>query len=124
MKFSDKADHNFVLETLTGLKVRPNIILHADLGSVYICKWYRQAFLDMGIKQSFSEKASTAQNALIEPFCIRLKCETFYLIKNRLKYLTSEKVIKIVADYNHNYNHSRMIKYNNNLSPLQARQQA
>ena len=67
------------LEAAVGRRdVEGGLLLHSDRGVQYRGNEYRQALIDLHIKQSMSRKGNCWDNAVMESFFARLKVELIY----------------------------------------------
>jgi len=96
------------------------LILHSDQGWQYRHKSYRGILENNHITQSMSRKGNCYDNAVIENFFGHLKSELLYL----QKFESIEQFISELKEYLHYYNHQRIKKGLNGLSPVQYRTQA
>jgi len=123
-KISPKNNLELVLETLEEAKKKRNVtektLLHSDQGFQYTSPTYHEAVKLNGITQSMSRKANCLDNACVENFFSHLKTECIYL-RNFEK---PEEVIQEVEKYIYRYNHRRIQKKLNYLSPVNYRAKA
>lgn len=96
------------------------VILHSDQGGIYTSPRFK-AFLKQkkNIIQSMSQKGVCYDNVQIESFFSHLKVEAFY---SQDFLATNSEIRKIIEEYIYYYNHIRIQKKLNYLSPIQYRE--
>lgn len=109
-----------LMKVLAIVKPSDKAMLHSDQGWQYQMEIYRQKLKDHKIKQSMSRKGNCHDNASMESFFGLLKSEFFH----RKKFSSVEELEKGLAKYINYYNHDRIKKKLNGLSPVQFRLQA
>ena len=82
------------------------LLLHSDQGSVYTSYAYQNMANEKGITTSMSRKGNCHDNAVIESFHSSLKSEGFNA--QRRASMSNSKVVQIVNQYMHRYNHIQM----------------
>lgn len=97
------------------------VILHSDRGWTYTKKKYITFLKELGIIQSFSHKGDCWDNASMENFFGLFKTETIYHFPRNTKALTYAQMIKLVEKYINYYNHNRISKKLNWMSPVEFR---
>lgn len=100
------------LGDLTGL------ILHSDQGWQYRTPRYQKALKDRGIVQSMSRKGNCLDNAMMESFFGRMKCELLYLKKN---WDNADDFVSEMRRYLRYYNRNRIKLRLAGKSPVQYR---
>lgn len=96
-------------------------ILHSDQGWQYQHVNYRHFLKSNGIVQSMSRKGNCLDNAKMESFFSRLKCDMWY--GHEKEFETIDSLASGIEDYISWYNERRVQKKLNGLSPLQFRKQ-
>ncbi|WP_411675477.1 IS3 family transposase [Bacillus sp. S3] len=112
-----------VFKTLDlALKANPNAtpLLHSDRGYQYTSPAFKKKIEKAEMVQSMSRVGRCIDNGPMEGFWGTLKCEKFYLNK----YSTFEELKKDIEEYIQFYNHERLQKRLNGLSPLEYRAKA
>ncbi len=97
-------------------------MLHSDQGRQYKNIYYWEWVQSHNVVQSMSRKATTHDNIMIEIFFGRMKVEMFYGKEKTFK--TLDEFETAIKDYIHWYNHRRVCKRLNGLSPVNYRKQA
>jgi len=100
---------------LKKVKLTKNLILHSDLGWQYQQKEFQRTLNKHGITQSMSNKGNCLDNAVMENFFGRLKCEFFYMEK----FKSAEEFIDKLNEYIYYYNNIRIKEKLNWQSPIQ-----
>jgi len=99
------------------LPANAELILHSDQGWQYRHEMYQSILQEKKIRQSMSRKGNCLDNAVIENFFGHLKSELLYL----QNFESLEHFITELKEYLHYYNHQRIKKSLNGLSPTQFR---
>ena len=116
-------DNQLVFKTLDiALEVCPGAhpMLHSDRGFQYTSNGFRQKINKAKITQSMSRVGRCIDNGPMEGFWGIIKSEKYYLNK----YSTYEELKKGIDDYIYFYNHKRLQKRLNSLSPMEFRTSA
>jgi putative transposase len=95
-------------------------LLHSDRGYQYTSPAFKRKIEKAEMVQSMSRVGRCIDNGPMEAFWGTLKCEKYYLNK----YDTFQELKKDVEEYIHFYNHERLQKRLNGLSPLEYRAKA
>jgi putative transposase len=95
-------------------------LLHSDRGFQYTSPVFKRKIEKAEIIQSMSRVGRCIDNGPMEGFWGTLKCEKYYLNK----YSTFEELTKDIEEYIQFYNHERLQKRLNGLSPLEYRAKA
>jgi putative transposase len=95
-------------------------LIHSDRGFQYTSPAFKRKIEKAKMVQSMSRVGRCIDNGPMEAFWGTLKCEKYYL--NR--YSTFEELKKDIEEYIHFYNHERLQKRLNGLSPLEYRAKA
>ena len=102
-KISDKQDKSLSIDTIKILASKYDLrgsIIHSDQGIHYTNKDYVELLRALGAKQSMSRRGNCWDNAVAESFFSHLKCESIYLMKNKIKDINDVKeVIEEYIDY-------------------------
>ncbi len=93
------------------------LILHSDQGWQYRMAAYQQALKVKGIRQSMSRKATCLDNAVMENFFGHLKSELLY----NQEFESVDHFIQELHAYLEYYNHRRIKKKLNYMSPIEYR---
>ncbi|EQB21898.1 Mobile element protein [Dehalobacter sp. UNSWDHB] len=93
------------------------LILHSDQGWQYRMAAYHAALKEKGIRQSMSRKATCLDNAVMENFFGHLKSELLY---NQI-FESVEHFVQELHGYLEYYNHKRIKKRLNYMSPIEYR---
>jgi putative transposase len=112
-----------VFKTLDiALEVNTNAtpLLHSDRGYQYTSPAFKKKIEKAEMIQSMSRVGRCIDNGPMEAFWGTLKCERYYLNK----YNTFEELKKDIEEYILFYNHERLQKRLNGLSPLEYRAKA
>jgi putative transposase len=119
-----KSNNNpLVFKTLDlSLEANPGAtpLLHSDRGFQYTSPAFKRKIEKAEIVQSMSRVGRCIDNGPMEAFWGTLKCEKYYLNK----YSTFEELKKDIEEYIKFYNHERLQKRLNGLSPLEYRAKA
>lgn len=102
------------------LKPGETPLVHSDRGFQYTSKKFKVILDEAHLIQSMSRVGRCIDNAPIESFWSKLKCEEYYLHS----YDSFEALKQAIDDYIYFYNHFRYQKRLNGLSPLEFRAQA
>lgn len=113
---SDRHNINLILDTLSGIRVNENCILHSDRGSLYSSFQYIQKLKQLGITRSMSESGKPTQNAPVESFFGHFKDEVEYK-----KCKDFEELKDKIDKYVYYYNTSRYQWNKNMLTPNEIR---
>jgi putative transposase len=116
-------NNTLVFETLDkALEAAPGItpMLHSDRGFQYTSKEFKRKLDAAIMTQSMSRVGKCIDNAPMESFWGTLKCEKYYL--NR--YNNYEDLAYAIDEYIYFYNHKRLQKRLNGLSPMEYRAKA
>ncbi|MBT2743725.1 IS3 family transposase, partial [Bacillus sp. ISL-77] len=95
-------------------------LLHSDRGFQYTSNVFKRKIEKAEMVHSMSRVGRCIDNGPMEAFWGTLKCEKYYLNK----YNTFEELKKDIEEYIHFYNHERLQKRLNGLSPLEYRAKA
>jgi len=95
-------------------------LLHSDRGFQYTSPTFKRKIEKAGMGQSMSRVGRCIDNGPMEGFWGTLKCEKYYLNK----YRTFEELKNDIEEYIQFYNHERLQKRLNSLSPLEYRAKA
>ncbi|MBS4196996.1 IS3 family transposase [Bacillus sp. FJAT-49870] len=112
-----------VFKTLDlAMEANPNAtpLLHSDRGYQYTSPAFKKKVEKADMIQSMSRVGRCIDNGPMEGFWGTIKCEKFYLNK----YSTFEELKKDIEKYIQFYNHERLQKGLNGLSPLEYRAKA
>ncbi|WP_427846294.1 IS3 family transposase [Desulfosporosinus lacus] len=93
------------------------LILHSDQGWQYRMAAYQEALVGKGIHQSMSRKATCLDNAVVENFFGHLKSELLY----NQEFESVEHFVQELHAYLEYYNHKRIKKKLNYMSPIEYR---
>jgi len=110
---SDRNNENLVIKTLDQVTPGKGII-HSDQGALYFDKKYIKVIKKLGFKRSMSRKGACWENSPIENWFSQIKEE-------RLRIdglMTKKKTRKAIKKYVQWYNHERIQKALNYLSPI------
>ncbi len=107
-------------KAIQGLKLGEHPLVHSDRGFQYTSKRFKVILDEARLTQSMSRVGRCIDNAPIESFWSKLKCEKYYLNK----YETFESLKQDIDDYIYFYNNFRFQKRLNGLSPIEFRTQA
>lgn len=99
-------------------KAKP--LLHSDRGFQYTSYKFKRKLEQAEMAQSMSRVGKCIDNGPMEAFWGTLKCEKYYLNK----YGSFEELSKAIDEYIHFYNHERLQKRLNGLSPMEYRTKA
>ena len=80
---------------------RPDVLIHSDQGSQYLSVTFQKLLEDDGFLQSMSRRGNSQDNAPMESFFGRMKCQLLKLIEMCPDYAT---VRDLIAGYIHHYN--------------------
>lgn len=94
-----------------------DLILHSDQGWQYRMAAYHQALKEKGIRQSMSRKATCLDNAVMENFFGHLKSELLY----NQEFESVDHFVQELHAYLEYYNHKRIKKKLNYMSPIEYR---
>jgi len=97
---SDTQDKSLSIDTIKILAAKYNLngaIIHSDQGVHYTNKEYISLLEELGVNQSMSRKGNCWDNAVVESFFSHFKCESIYLMKNKIRY--PKDVIDITEEY-------------------------
>ncbi len=97
---SDTQDKSLSINTIKILAAKYNLngaIIHSDQGVHYTNKEYISLLEELGVNQSMSRKGNCWDNAVAESFFSHFKCESIYLMKNKIRY--PKDVIDITEEY-------------------------
>jgi len=92
-------------------------LLHSDRGFQYTSLQFKNMLDKADLKQSMSRVGCCIDNGPMESFWGTLKCEKYYLHK----YQAFEQLKSDIDHYIHFYNHERLQRKLNGLSPMQYR---
>ena len=95
-------------------------MLHSDRGFQYTSREFKRKLDAAKVTQSMSRVGKCIDNSPMESFWGTLKCEKYYLNK----YDTYEELTHAIEEYIFFYNHNRLQKRLNGLSPLEYRANA
>jgi putative transposase len=95
-------------------------LLHSDRGFQYTSPAFKRKIEKAEMVQSMSRVGRCIDNGPMEGFWGIMKCEKYYLNK----YSTFEELKKAIEEYIQFYNHERLQKKLNGLSPLEYRAKA
>jgi putative transposase len=119
-----KSNNNpLVFKTIDlALKANPGAtpLLHSDRGFQYTSPGFKRKIGKANMVQSMSRVGRCIDNGPMEGFWGTLKCEKYYLNK----YSTFEELKQDIEEYIYFYNHNRLQKRLNGLSPLEYRAKA
>lgn len=93
---SDTQDKNLSINTIKKLAKKYNLegsIIHSDQGVHYTNAKYVELLENLKVKQSMSRKGNCWDNAKAESFFSHYKCESIYLMKNKIRDLNDVKQI-------------------------------
>lgn len=110
---SDRNNDNLIIKTIEQIPKGKGII-HSDQGSLYFSKKYIKRVSKLGFKRSMSRKGACWENSPIENWFSQIKEE-------RLKIdglMSKTETKKAIKKYVHWYNHERIQKALNYLSPI------
>ncbi|KJR47091.1 Mobile element protein [Desulfosporosinus sp. I2] len=93
------------------------LMLHSDQGWQYRMAAYQEALVTKGIQQSMSRKATCLDNAVVENFFGHLKSELLY----NQEFESVEHFVQELHAYLEYYNHKRIKKKLNYMSPIEYR---
>ncbi|KXT29062.1 integrase core domain protein [Candidatus Phytoplasma oryzae] len=120
--FSDKQDHQIIIQTLNHLPVLKKVgLFHSDQGTPFIHQHVQALLKEKNLIPSFSEKSSPQQNSCVEAFFSNLKGERFF--EEKRKFLTPQRIKQKVTRFIEHYNQKRRLKYLGYLSPNQFKKQ-
>ena len=108
------------LDQATGLLGDAKPLLHSDRGFQYTSYKFKRKLDKAEMTQSMSRVGRCIDNGPMEAFWGTLKCEKYYL----RKYQSFEELSKAIDEYIHFYNHERLQKRLNGLSPMEYRAKA
>lgn len=108
------------LDQATGLLSDTKPLLHSDRGFQYTSYKFKRKLDKAEMTQSMSRVGRCIDNGPMEAFWGTLKCEKYYL----RKYQSFEELSKAIDEYIHFYNHERLQKRLNGLSPMEYRAKA
>lgn len=108
------------LDQATGLLGDTKPLLHSDRGFQYTSYKFKRKLDKAEMTQSMSRVGRCIDNGPMEAFWGTLKCEKYYL----RKYRSFEELSKAIDEYIHFYNHERLQKRLNGLSPMEYRAKA
>lgn len=120
--FGRKQDISLSMRTLQILSFRdlkPGVLLHSDRGSIYTATCFREALVDLGIRQSFSRRGNCHDNATMECFNGTFKVEVLYNVlwaKERPSFMEQNTLIAEYIDF---YNDKRPCSVLGNVTPNQ-----
>lgn len=95
-------------------------LIHSDRGFQYTSKEFKRKLDAATMTQSMSRVGKCIDNGPIESFWGTLKCEKYYLNK----YNNYDDLAKAIDEYIFFYNHKRLQKRLNGLSPMEFRTKA
>ncbi|HVI21658.1 MAG TPA: IS3 family transposase, partial [Bacillus sp. (in: firmicutes)] len=95
-------------------------LIHSDRGFQYTSLGFKRKIDAARMKQSMSRVGRCIDNGPIESFWGTLKCEKYYLNK----YETYDELAQAIDEYISFYNHDRLQKRLNGLSPMEYRAKA
>lgn len=101
---SDCQDKSLSIDTIKKLSEKVDLkgsIIHSDQGVHYTNKQYVDLLKELKVKQSMSRRGNCWDNAKAESFFGHYKCETIYLMKNKIKDLND--VQQITEEYMNYY---------------------
>ena len=104
---SECQDKNLSIDTIKKLTKKVDLngsIIHSDQGVHYTNKEYVDLLKELKVKQSMSRRGNCWDNAKAESFFGHYKCESIYLMKNKIKDLNDvEQITEEYMDYYINY---------------------
>jgi len=121
---SDTQDKYLTIDTIKQLATKFDLedsIIHSDQGVHYTSKDYVALLEELKVNQSMSRKGNCWDNAPAESFFSHYKCETIYLMKNKIKDFNDVK--QITEEYMDYYINERPQKSLGGLSPKSYKQQ-
>lgn len=123
-KISDTQDKSLSIDTIKQLACKFNLegsIIHSDQGVHYTNKDYVALLEELKVNQSMSRKGNCWDNAPAESFFSHYKCETIYLMKDKIRDIND--LIQATEEFMHNYINERPQKALGGLSPKDYKQQ-
>ena len=98
-----KATFNMAYENR---KPTETLLFHSDQGCNYTSKGFMNHLRSLGIKQSFSRKATPYDNSVMESFFANMKQEELYRTKDRSEKEFKEAIVTYIEFYNNMRPHS------------------
>ncbi len=100
---SDSQDKSLSINAVEMLSKKFNLegsIIHSDQGVHYTNKDYVDLLKELKVKQSMSRRGNCWDNAKAESFFSHYKCETIYIMKNKIKDLNDvQQITEEYMDY-------------------------
>lgn len=122
---SARLDEQLVLDTIAQLKKNvgslKGSLIHSDRGWTYTNPRFVNLLKKEGAVQSLSRKGDCWDNAPMESFFSSFKSETIHRDSAYYSNLSYAEMVKVVQDYIYEYNHERISKGLNWMSPVQYR---
>ncbi|WP_339288300.1 IS3 family transposase [Ureibacillus sp. FSL K6-0786] len=109
-----------IRKAIQTLKPDEHPLVHSDRGFQYTSKKYKEIIDEAQLTQSMSRVGQCIDNAPIESFWSKFKCEKYHLNT----YDSYQALKQSIDEYIYFYNHFRYQKKLNGLSPLEYRAQA
>lgn len=123
---SMRLDEQLVLDTITQLKENigslDGVLIHSDQGWTYTNPRYVKLLKDEGAIQSLSRKGNCWDNAPMESFFSTFKSETIHRDGFYYSHLSYAEMVLVVQNYIEYYNHDRISKGLNWMSPVKYRE--
>ncbi|QSX05595.1 DDE-type integrase/transposase/recombinase [Sedimentibacter sp. zth1] len=117
-----KQDRILSIDTINILAAKYDLngcIIHSDQGVHYTNKEYAKLLESLGVTHSMSRKGNCWDNAVAESFFSHFKCESIYIMKNKIRY--PQDVINVTEEYTEYYTNFRPQKKLGGMTPISYR---